>query len=85
MVDMQTISIEVDSTLKVQAESIFTKLGLSATDAVTLFYEQVCAKQNLPFEAEKSEIGKNKCMAALDELKALQDKLRSSQASKEAN
>ena len=36
--------------LKAQAEAIFRRLGLNATQAITLFYSQVEMRRGLPFE-----------------------------------
>ena len=35
--------------LKTHAESIFTRLGLNATQAITMFYKQVELRDGLPF------------------------------------
>jgi DNA-damage-inducible protein J len=35
--------------LKEQAENILEELGLSPTDAINLFYKQVCLRNGLPF------------------------------------
>lgn len=35
--------------LKEKAEAIFEQLGLSPTDAINLFYKQVCLRKGLPF------------------------------------
>ena len=44
------IRARVDPTLKQDAENIFEALGLSATQAITLFYQQVKWARGLPFE-----------------------------------
>ena len=44
------IRARVEPELKTQAEEIFSKLGLSPTDAITLFYVQVILHNGLPFE-----------------------------------
>ncbi|MHB0981628.1 MAG: type II toxin-antitoxin system RelB/DinJ family antitoxin [Thermoleophilia bacterium] len=44
------IRARVDPGLKEDAESVFTALGLSATQAITLFYQQVKWYRGLPFE-----------------------------------
>lgn len=44
------IRARVDPTLKQEAENIFDALGLSATQAITLFYQQVKWARGLPFE-----------------------------------
>ena len=44
------IRARVDPGLKEEAESVFAALGLSATQAITLFYQQVKWVRGLPFE-----------------------------------
>jgi addiction module RelB/DinJ family antitoxin len=44
------VHTRVDPMLKEHAEMIFSKLGLSLTDAVTLFLRQVTLRDGLPFE-----------------------------------
>ena len=44
------IRARVDPALKKDAESIFEKLGISATQAITLFYQQVKWYRGLPFD-----------------------------------
>jgi DNA-damage-inducible protein J len=44
------IRARVDPILKEEAESIFEELGLSTTQAITLFYQQVKWYRGLPFE-----------------------------------
>jgi len=50
---MQTeqINVRIDPKTKNDAEAVFNHLGLSATDAVRMFYRQVVMRQGLPFEA----------------------------------
>lgn len=43
------IRARVEPGLKHAAEEVFTQLGLSATDAITLFYKQVTLRHGLPF------------------------------------
>ena len=38
--------------LKIQAEKVFHQLGLSSTDAINLFYAQVCLRHGMPFPVE---------------------------------
>ncbi len=49
MTKTETIQACVDPDLKREAEEIFAELGLSATEALTLFYRQVILHQGLPF------------------------------------
>lgn len=46
----EQISVRVDSATKAAAEKVFDKLGLSATEAVRMFYRQVVMQRGLPFE-----------------------------------
>jgi DNA-damage-inducible protein J len=50
---MQTdqINVRIDTGTKAAAETVFNQLGLSATDAVRMFYKQVAMRQGLPFDA----------------------------------
>ena len=43
------IRARVDPTLKAETEDIFHQLGLSVTEAITLFYQQVRLTKGLPF------------------------------------
>ena len=43
------IRARVDPELKREAERLFSELGLSATEAITLFYMQVTMHRGLPF------------------------------------
>ena len=44
------IRARVDPTLKREADSILGALGLSATEAITMFYKQVQLRNGLPFD-----------------------------------
>ena len=44
------IRARVEPKLKKQAEDIFGKLGLNATDAISAYYAQVVLRQGIPFE-----------------------------------
>jgi DNA-damage-inducible protein J len=46
------ISTKIDARLKEDVTAIFKRLGLSATEAITLFYKMVKRENGLPFEAE---------------------------------
>ena len=61
------ISVRIDHATKTAAEGIFNILGLSATDAVRMFYRQVALHQGLPFPAK---IPNAETVAAMQELKA---------------
>jgi DNA-damage-inducible protein J len=44
------IRARIEPELKAEAETIFSELGLSITEAITLFYRQVQLARGLPFE-----------------------------------
>ena len=52
MAKTETIRARVAPGLKERAEGIFKKLGLSSTEAITLFYSQVILRRGLPFNVE---------------------------------
>ena len=64
----QTVTIQIDSTLKQNAETVFKQLGLSTSQAISLFYKQVQLRQDLPFESE--EIPNATTIKALNDAKA---------------
>jgi len=43
------INARIDPNLKQETEKIFDELGLSTTQAITLFFKQVTLQQGLPF------------------------------------
>jgi len=43
------IRARIDPTLKEEAESVLQELGLTVTQAITLFYRQLKIEQGLPF------------------------------------
>ena len=51
MAKTEMIRARVEPELKSQAEEIFSELGLSPTEAITLFYTQVTLHRGLPFAA----------------------------------
>lgn len=63
----EQISIRVDAATKAAAEAVFHQLGLSATDAVRMFYRQVAMQQGLPFHPK---IPNANTLAAIRELDA---------------
>ena len=60
-----TVNARIEPALKMQAELIFNKVGLSTAEAIRLFYSQVCLQNGLPFEVK---IPNKKTYAAMEEL-----------------
>ena len=50
MTKSEMIRARIEPALKKDVESIFKKLGLSTTEAISLFYHQVKLWKGLPFE-----------------------------------
>ena len=78
----EMIRARVEPSLKHKAENVFDTLGLTPTEAITLFYTQVTLQRGLPFEVKipnkatqaamrEAEEGRNlKRWKSLDALKA---------------
>ena len=45
-----TVHARIEPDLKNETEELFHKLGLSVTQAITLFYKQVQMRKGLPFD-----------------------------------
>lgn len=62
-----TINARIEPALKMQAETIFHKVGLSAAEAIRIFYSQVCLQNGLPFDVK---IPNKKTRDAIEELES---------------
>ena len=49
MAKTTTISVRMDADLKHEAEGILRSLGLSASQAINIFYKQITFQQGIPF------------------------------------
>ena len=58
------ITMHIDSKTKQQADIIFQQLGLTTSEAITLFYRQVVLMRSLPFPVD---IPNETTIAALEE------------------
>ena len=43
------LNARIDPDLKTEAEAVFEKIGLTSSQAITLFYKQVSLQQGIPF------------------------------------
>ncbi len=50
MIKTAMVRARVEPELKSQAENVFHRLGLNATQAITIFYKQVELRDGLPFD-----------------------------------
>ncbi|MBF0240199.1 MAG: type II toxin-antitoxin system RelB/DinJ family antitoxin [SAR324 cluster bacterium] len=68
MAKSTTISVRIDSTLKHDAESILESLGLTASQAINIFYKQITFQHGLPFSVRIPEKVMNETtMKAMEE------------------
>lgn len=82
MAKTEMIRARVEPELKNEAEEVFSVLGLSPTQAITLFYKQVTLHNGLPFEVRVPSVETREALrqarerenlteyTSLDELKA---------------
>ena len=52
MAKTDTIHLRVDPVLKANAEALLTQLGISTTEAINIFLNQVVLNGGLPFEVK---------------------------------
>ena len=64
------ISARIDPELKRDAEEVFKELGLTATQAITLFYKQVELERGLPFAVR---VPNDVTMEALEQARTRQE------------
>ena len=50
MIKTATVRARIEPAVKRRADTVFSAIGLSATDAITLFYKQVALRKGIPFE-----------------------------------
>ena len=50
MAKTSTVRARIEPDLKEKAEKVFHKIGLTSTQAITLFYKQVELRNGLPFD-----------------------------------
>ena len=76
----ETVRARVDAELKAQAEAVLLRLGLTTTEAIRLFLQQVRLRRGLPFTGVLPEVDPDvadilhpaaKRAAALEELDGL--------------
>ena len=58
-----SISARINASDKARAEAIFTKLGISASQAIAMFYKQVYLRRGIPFPVELPNEATQKAIA----------------------
>ncbi|MEO0516632.1 MAG: type II toxin-antitoxin system RelB/DinJ family antitoxin [Cyanobacteria bacterium P01_A01_bin.116] len=61
-----TARARIDSDLKAEVEDLFKQLGLSTTEAITMFYHQVKLRNGLPFDVVVPNITTEKTFEETD-------------------
>ena len=61
-----TVRARLEPGLKDHAEGIFQRLGLTATQAITMFYRQVELREGLPFEVAIPNAATKRTFATTD-------------------
>ena len=67
----ETIRARITPDLKGNAEAILGALGLSATEAITLFYRQIVLQEGLPFDVRLPNKKTARAMQAVKARKGL--------------
>lgn len=52
MYKIATIKARIESKLKIEAEAILNQVGLTSSEALRLFYKQICLNKGLPFSVK---------------------------------
>ena len=70
MAKTDTLHIRIEPKVKTKAENTLNDLGMSITDAVTIFLHQVILSDGIPFEIKKPKLSKE-TLEAVAEARAL--------------
>jgi DNA-damage-inducible protein J len=60
-----TLTVRIDPKIKREAIKVFDKLGITASQAVTLYFSQVSAEKGLPF---RPHIPNEETLQAMDDI-----------------
>lgn len=66
------ISIKTDAALKLQAEELFSELGMNMTTALNIFLRQAVRENRIPFEIT-AEIPNSKTLEAVREIEDMKN------------
>jgi DNA-damage-inducible protein J len=64
-----TLTIRLDPVLKTQSEQLLNEMGLTPSQAITLFYKQINFQRRLPFEIQLPHEPNEETLQAMDDLK----------------
>ncbi|MDR1706170.1 MAG: type II toxin-antitoxin system RelB/DinJ family antitoxin [Clostridiales bacterium] len=71
------ISVRVNSKLKEQVENIFEDLGMTTSQAITLFFNQVLVHDGIPFELRRdiTRLSNADSLALIERIESGEEKL----------
>ena len=69
----ERIEARIESDLKQAAEAVFSKLGVSPSDAIRIFYKQVELHQGFPFDVQ---IPNAETLVAIEEVEKHPERLK---------
>ena len=68
---MANINVRIDEKVKADAETVFSRIGLTPTAAINLFYKQVIRTNSIPFEL-KADIPNETTLKAISEVEEME-------------
>ena len=74
---MANVNVRIDGDVKTNAEAVFSRIGLTPTAAINLFYKQVIRTNSIPFEL-KADIPNETTLKAIAEVDEMEKDPKSS-------
>ena len=68
---MANVNVRIDDKVKKGAEAVFSRLGLTPSTAISLFYNQVIRTNSIPFEL-KADLPNDKTLSAINEVEEME-------------
>jgi len=60
------VNVRIDQELKVESERVLNQVGVSTSEAITMFFRQVILRRGIPFDVCIPNAATRKAMAELD-------------------
>lgn len=73
MTKSDTIHIRIDPVMKKATERILSKMGLTVTEAINIYFNQICLKKALPFELNIHQYNDDTISALNEAMKICED------------
>ena len=81
MAKSEILTLQIDSTLKEQAEALFSSLGLTLEEAITLFLEAFVQQDGIPFPVDQTRYNQQTELALEEARDILSGKIQHSTTS----